>query len=203
MAPEYMDEKIRKIINQAEEHEKIHSQNIYEGITVNGLSYEFQQMAFFEGCVNVQIPTAFADMQPAMARLKYPSGERPSVIKTNDTGEIAITLNVVSHGVNDENIPMVKDGMKLILKRLNPSYLFLEEGVEAVAGKTLAFFEFKSPALDQPLYNLMFFLELDRRVLLGNVSCPYQDFIPWRPIARQIMQSVRIESNPQVGGKDA
>jgi hypothetical protein len=209
MADSYLDERIRSTINQAEEQERINSQSIYEGITVKGRYYEFQEMAFYEDKLKIYIPTAFFDMPANLARIKYPSGDRPQIIKTEDTGSINITLNQIPNNVCEEQIPEVKDGLKVILKRLNPSYLFFEDGIETIGEKPVGFFEFKSPTLDKPLFNLMFVTTLERYVVMGNFSCPYEDYREWRPIARQIMRSVQVISNilpnaeisPEPGGE--
>ncbi|WP_371367063.1 hypothetical protein SRRS_11760 [Sporomusa rhizae] len=192
MGKSYLDERIRSVINQAEEQERINSQSIYEGITINGRYYEFQEMAFFDDQFKIQMPTAFFDMPLNLARIKYPSGDRPQIIRTEDTGSINITLNRITNNVCEDQIPEVKDGLKTILKRLNPSYLFFEEGVETVNEKQVGFFEFKSPTLDKPLFNLMFVVTLDRDVILGVFNCPYEDYREWRPIARQIMESIQV-----------
>jgi hypothetical protein len=192
MADRYLDERIRSAINQAEEQEKTNSQSIYEGITVKDRYYEFQEMSFFEDQLKIHLPTAFFDMPTELAKVKYPSSDRPQIIKTEDTGSINITLNRIPNNVCEDQIPEVKDGLKTILKRLNPSYLFFEEGVETIGEKPVGFFEFKSPTLDKPLFNLMFVTTMDRDVLMVTFNCPYEDYREWRPIARQIMQSLQV-----------
>ena len=188
---EYADEQIRRVINQVEEQEQINNQNIYEGITVTDKYYKFQEMVFFDDTLKIQIPTNFIDMPDEVARLKYPFSARPQIIKTDDTGSLNIILNLVPKNIKDQEIPAVKEGIKELFKRLNPSYLFLEEGVETIEEKTVGFFEFKSPTFDDPLFNLMFFIELNHNVMMGVVNCPYSQHVAWRPIARQIMQSMR------------
>ncbi|SEJ89669.1 hypothetical protein SAMN05660742_12259 [Propionispira arboris] len=189
---EYADEKIRRVINQAEEQAQIDNQNIYEGITVTDKYYEFEEMAFFDDTLKIQIPINFIDMPDEFARLKYLSSDRPQIIKTDDTGSINITMNLVPQNIEDQQILEVKEGVKSLLKQLNPSYLFLEEGVETIEEKTVGFFEFKSPTVDDSLFNLMFFVELNHNVMMGGFNSPYSQHVAWRPIARQIMQSIRI-----------
>jgi len=146
--------------------------------------------------LKIQIPTNFIDMPDEFVRAKYPSSDRPQIIKTDDTGSINITLNIVSQNMEDQQIPEVKEGLKNLLKRFNPSYLFLEEGVETIEQKTVGFFEFKSPTFDDPLFNLMFLIELNHNVMMGVFNSLYSQHRPWRPIARQIMQSIRISPKP-------
>ena len=194
---EYADERIRRVINQAEEQEQIDRQNIYEGITVMDKYYEFQELALFDDTLKIQVPTNFIDMPDEIAKVKYPSSDRPQIIKTDDTGSINITMNLAPHNIEDQQIPEIKEGIKNLLKRLNPSYLFLEEGVKTIEEKTVGFFEFKSPTIDDPLFNLMFFIELNHNVMIGVFNCPYSQNMAWRPIARQIMQSMRCPATSE------
>lgn len=202
MAGDYLDEKIRNTINQMEEQKKFNTQSIYEGITIQDRYYEFQEMSFFKESVHLYLPTAFFDMPEELAKIKYLSSERPKIIKTEDTGSVNITLNLIPNNVCDDQILQVKNGLKTILKRLNPSYLFLEEGVEIIQEKSVGFFEFKSQALDTAVFNLMFFAAIERDVLMGTFNCSYEDYREWRPIAHQIMHSLRVvpKNLESVGG---
>ncbi|MDF2858047.1 MAG: hypothetical protein K0Q87_3898 [Neobacillus sp.] len=199
MATEHFDEQIRYSINQAEEQEEWEKQNIYEGVTINEEYYEFQEASFFEDKLKLYIPVNFVDMPAEIAEMKYPSSNRPQIIKTDNTGSINITLKLISNTIEDEHIPQVKDGIKNILQRLNPSYLFMDEGVEKIEEKTVGFFEFKSPTLDGAVFNRMFFIELNHNVIMGVFNCGFSDHMAWKPIARQIMQSLRICSEKAAG----
>jgi len=199
---EYADERIRRVINQAEEQEQIDNQNIYEGVTINNQYYEFEERVFFDDQLKIYIPTVFEDMPAEFARLKYPSEDRPKVIQTDSTGGINITLSCIPNGITDEDIPEVKDGVKAILIKLNPSYLFIEEGTETVEEKTVGFIEFKSPTLGQPLYQLRFFREMDGNVIMGIFSCRFDDYAAWRPLAHQIMKSVSVIPKPILGDEN-
>lgn len=200
MSREYVDEQIRYVINQVEEDERFNSQNIYEGIIINENHYEFQEVTFFEDKLKLHIPTIFVDMPAQLVQFKYPSSDRPQIIKTDDTGSINITLNRIPNSISDEQLPEIKEEIKSILQRLNPSYLFYDEGVEIIEEKLVSFFEFKNPTLDGALFNLMFFIELEHDVIMGVFNCPFSQHRPWSPIARQIMQSVRVCCDTQRNG---
>jgi hypothetical protein len=194
MTPKYMDDQIRRAINQHEETENKTNQSIYEGVTIGNTYYRFEETPFFEGRLMLQVPAGFIDMPDDVAQIKYPSGSRPQIIRTDLTGSINITLSLLGGGIREEQIGEVRDGIKRVIKSVNPSHLFFEEGIAKANGKSVGFFTFKSAAIDMPLYNLMFIMEIEQRILMGNFSCPYSQYKEWQPIARQIMQSVRVGS---------
>lgn len=193
MTREYMDEKIRYIINQEQEEQAtLKKQNIHEGVTINDRKYEFIEKGFFEGSLTIQVPTSFVAMPAELIKLKYPSSDRPQIIETDTNGAIDLSFSLIPNKIDDDQIPEVKAGMKGIFQKLNPSFLFFEEGIEIVAGKNIGFFEFKSPTLTEPLFNIMFFVEMEGNVIMGCFNCPHEEYLLWQPIVRQMIHSVRI-----------
>jgi hypothetical protein len=142
--------------------------------------------------MKVHLPKGFGVMADELAKIKYPSSDRPQIIKSNGQGSVSIAFNRIAGSVSDEQVEEIKDGLKFILQRLNPSYLFFEEGVEDIGDRKIGFFEFKSPSLDQTIFNLMFFTVREKDLIHGVFNCTFEEHEPWRPIARQIMSSVRI-----------
>jgi len=200
MTREYMDEQIRYIINQAEE-EAPKDQNIYQGVIINDRPYEFQEKGFFDENLKIHIPTSFVDMPAELVKLKYPSSDRPQIILTDTNGASDISFSLIPNNIKDAQIVEVKAGMKAIFQKLNPSYLFFEEGIEEVDGKTIGFFEFKSPTLTEPLFNVMFFVEIDGDIIMGCFNCPYEEYLLWQPLVGQMLKSMqfgkKVEQDPE------
>ncbi|MOA12793.1 hypothetical protein D3C78_1328140 [compost metagenome] len=86
--------------------------------------------------------------------------------------------------------------MRDVVKKMNPSNVFYQTNVETVNDRKIGYFDFKSPALDGFLYNIMFFLALDGKAVMGTFCCSYKDIADWRDAAMQVIKSVIvIESN--------
>ncbi|NFN93474.1 hypothetical protein FDB28_05060 [Clostridium botulinum] len=186
-----VDEKILDFINSAEEKEL--RKDITNGsVKIGERYYEFDESEFFEEKVKIYIPKDFADMSLAARKLKYPSESRPEIIKCNEEGNICITLNVINSPLDEESVEKLKDGMKVIIRKTNPSNVFYEDGVLEVDSKNIGFFEFKSYAIDDSLYNIMFFLEFEGKTLMGTFSCLYKECQEWREIAFQVIKTIRI-----------
>ncbi|NFR85742.1 hypothetical protein FDE85_02870 [Clostridium botulinum] len=186
-----VDEKILDFINSAEEKEL--RKDICNGpVKIGKRYYEFDESEFFEENVKIYIPKDFADMSLAARKLKYPSESRPEIIKCNEEGNICITLNVINSPLDEESVEKLKDGMKVIIRKTNPSNVFYEDGVLEVDSKNIGFFEFKSYAIDDSLYNIMFFLEFEGKTLMGTFSCIYNECKEWREIAFQVIKTIRI-----------
>ena len=81
------------------------------------------------------IPKDFEDMPLVARKFKYPSESRPEIIKSNDEGNIAITLNIIDSPLDEERVEELKNGMKVIIKKTNPANVFYEDGVLEVDSK--------------------------------------------------------------------
>ncbi|UZP04977.1 hypothetical protein JW813_08190 [Clostridium botulinum] len=188
---ERVDEKILDFINAAEEKEL--RKDITNGsVKIGERYYEFDESEFFEEKVKIYIPKDFDDMSLAARKLKYPSESRPEIIKCNAKGNICITLKKINSPLEEENVGKLKDGMKVIIRKTNPANVFYEDGVLEVDCKNIGFFEFKSYAIDDSLYNIMFFLEFEGKTLMGTFSCIYNECKEWREIAFQVIKTIRI-----------
>jgi len=59
-----------------------------------------------------------------------------------------------------------------------------------VEGKNVAYMELVHPVLDGNLYNLMFFLELEGRILMSIFNCLKESMEEWKGPAFEMMQSI-------------
>lgn len=186
-----VDEKILDFIAEAEK--KAAKSDICNGpVKIGDRYYEFEEREFFDGKIKIYIPKDFEDMPLEARKFKYPSESRPEIIKSNEEGSIAITLNIIESPLYEEDVCELKDGMKVIIRKTNPANVFYEDGVEEVNSKNIGYFEFKSSAIDDFLYNLMFFFELEEKTVMGTFSCLYKEYKEWRDIAFQVLKTIRV-----------
>ncbi|MBW6409684.1 hypothetical protein [Clostridium weizhouense] len=186
-----VDEKILDFINAAEEKEL--RKDITNGLVkINNKFYEFEETEFFDGALKMYIPNTFEDMPMEARKLKYPSESRPEIIKCNEDGSIAITLNFIDSPLDEEHVEELKNGMKMVIRKTNPANVFYEDGVLEVDSKNIGFFDFKSYAIDDSLYNIMFFLEFEEKTLMGTFCCRYREYKEWRDIIFEVLKKITV-----------
>lgn len=188
---ENIDEKILDFLNEAEKKKR--RKDITLGpVKIGNRYYEFEQMKFYEEKVLLYVPKDFNDMPMETRKIKYPSESRPEIIKCNEDGSITFTLNIIDSPLSEDNVCELKDGMKMIIKKTNPANVFYEDGVLEVNEKNIGYFEFKSSAIDDFIYNLMFFLEFEEKTLMGTFSCRYGEYKEWRNIIFEILNRLKV-----------
>ncbi|GFN32142.1 hypothetical protein [Paenibacillus xylaniclasticus] len=195
----FMDEQIVSMLNEAEK--AADRKDITQGpVKIGSRYYAFKETAFWDGRVTLLIPEDFDDMPPHLSKIKYPHEQRPQIIKTDETGCINVTLSRIDQELEEEWVQELAEGMKAILRKANPASVFYTEGVEEVEGKQIAYFDFKSPAIDDPIYNVMFYFMLEGTTVMGTFCCLYKDYAAWRPIVLQMIQSIRVLEQPEGEG---
>lgn len=127
---------------------------------------------------------------------------RPEIIKSNSTGAIAITLKLIDSQLSDEYVENLKDMMKAITQRLNPANIYFDEGVLEVNKKKIGYFDYKSSAIDDFLYNFVFLLEFQGKTLMGTFSCSYSEHKQWKDdVIVQMVNTIKISNEELIDNK--
>lgn len=143
--------------------------------------------------VELKIPKDFKIMPEAMMKIKYPSERRPTLVYSNETGGINVALNLTQNQANQQMIPAFKDNFIQTFKNIYPSAQWKDSGVKTINGKKVGYIELVTPAIDTEIYNLIFFTDLDGKLLLGTFNCTKKSMSEWTPIAKEIMNSLKIK----------
>lgn len=201
---EYIDEKLIKAQNA---YKAQAYGDIYNGLFVKEELMQFDKLSLFSDKIQIYLPVSFEDMPENLAKLKYPMSNRPQVIKTNKESDVNFNFNIILQVVAAKNRKNFTMQMKKVIRNIQPSNVFYE--LKYINGKgqckdnlyddedsiddrpIISFFDYKSPAIDQQLYNFVLFVFLEDCVIHGAFNCCYKDAEIWKPIFVQITNSIR------------
>ncbi|MCT4584565.1 MAG: hypothetical protein N4A54_06540 [Peptostreptococcaceae bacterium] len=161
-------------------------------VFIDGNIYELVDGYFYDDKLYMQIPKDFQDMKDEIKDIKYPNIHRPEIIKTNKTSEIDITFKIIDQEIIEDSVYELTIGMKNMLKNLNPSNIFISQGLKKINLKNIGFLELKTTAIDGFLYNLMFFMVFEGKVLIGKIACIYDDYKTWKELGFKMIDSIKI-----------
>lgn len=191
MVDKRVDEKILDFINAAEAKEA--RKDIKNGpIKIGDKYYEFEERELFDEKIKMYIPKDFENMPMEARKFKYPSENRPDIIKSNEDGSIVVTFKLIDSPLSDEYVEQLRDMMKLINKRLNPANIYFEEEILEVDEKKIGYFDFKSSAIDDFLYNFIFLFELQEKTVMGTFSCGFGEHEEWKDVVPQMINTIKI-----------
>lgn len=173
--------------------------------TVGGINYEniradmpqgcelpdvkFVRARIADGKITAVMPESFEVMSDELRRIKYPANA-PRYIYT--TPDATVNLNVNFGGsLNSKDVAAFGKQMLAMLKYSLSSAKFGEAKIIASSGN-IFFVDFISAAIDQPIYNAMFFFSLDGKQGIGSWNCLGKDRWYWAPIFEHAIKTMEF-----------
>jgi hypothetical protein len=155
-------------------------------------SIELETRTILNDKVEILLPKEFEVMSEEMMKLKYPSDRRPSLIYTDETGGINVAFNHIASKASQQQIDAYLENFVATFKNLHPSAEWHGTGVKTINGKKVGYLELTTPAIDTKIYNLIFFTDLEDRLLLCTFNCVERKQKEWKEPSQQIMASLKI-----------
>lgn len=180
------------------EEKKKKYNNIRTGVYVGDDLIKFTEYRLFDSRMCILLPDHFSDMDSENARKKYPSEQRPQIIKTNQSGTVNFTFSLIEEEVRPEQLNGLRDGFHKAIKRLQPADIFLDQGEVPAYDRFCSWMDFRSYALDNDIYNLMFLCIIGGQLLLGMFNCPLREWMDWKEVLTQIMMSLKDLTEEEV-----
>ena len=150
---------------------------------------KFVRARIADGKITAVMPESFEVMSDELRRIKYPVNAPRYIYTTPDT---TVNLNVNLGGtLNSEDVAAFGKQMLAMLKNAFPSAKFGEAKIiESTAN--IFFVEFISVAIDQPVYNAMFFFSLGGKQGVGSWNCLGKDRWYWAPIFEHAIKTMEF-----------
>ena len=145
------------------------------------------------GKVEILLPKEFGIMSEEMMKVKYPSDRRPTLVYTDEPGTINVAFNHSASQVTQEQIETFKDSFVGMFKNLYPSAEWKSSGVKVINGRKVGYLELITPAVDTKIYNLLFFTDLDSRLLICTFNCVEAEQVRWTDPAQKILNSLTLK----------
>ena len=186
---EFFDEKILEFRRRARK-EKYNS--LETGMYVKNELVTFSEVKLFNNQFAIMLPDFLVDMPLGIAKIKYPSEQRPQIIKTSMDTTVNFAFNLFNMAIEDTQITDATKQFKNVIARVNPAYIFYHFIIEEEP-KKIGWFDFKSYCVDENVYNLVYLTVIRNTLLHGMFSCLYKDALEWQDVLPQIIKSIREE----------
>lgn len=168
--------------------------------------FAFQSVKFVKTKVDdnitLSLPQDFIPMSPEDLLNKYVSSKAPLAVYTDFNRSVDLGINVAYSRWNEEDLDIMQSFYKSNIMGLYDEVNFIKEGIEEINGRNFAVFEFVSSVNDEEGTTItqssiskfvrIQYAIVNGKTILFNFSCPSRQKEKWSPIARQIMESVKI-----------
>lgn len=138
----------------------------------------------------MKVPTHFGDLKEEWLAIKYPAENRPPVILSTEDGSVNITLNLIEAIVCEEQIEPLKKVMKDNLKKICTGNSYFEDRIIQGDYLKIGYFDYKSIAVDEAIYNIMFITVVAQKPLVGSFNCPFDRRESWGEISIKLIKSI-------------
>lgn len=154
---------------------------------------ELETKSLLNNKVELKIPKEFDVMSEELMKMKYPSERRPTLVYSNGSAGINVALNLTQNQASQEMISAYRDNFVQTFKNLYPSAEWKDSGIKMINGKKVGYLELVTPAMDTEIYNLMFFTDVNGKLLLCTFNCTKKSIDEWTPAANEIMNSLKVK----------
>lgn len=153
---------------------------------------QLEERSLLDGRLLLSIPKSFAPMGEEMLKLKYASERRPTLVFTNESGSVNVALNHTNNRITSTDLPQLKEQTEGLFRRLYPSATWFRSDLTQIAGGQCFLFDFRTPAVDTEVRNIMLGMSLDGRLLIITFNATRALEAKWIPVGNQIIQSVKV-----------
>lgn len=155
--------------------------------------------------ITVSLPDSFILMTQSEINLKYVSPREPLALYSDETRNVDLSVNVAFSKWNANDLELMQSFYKSNIMGLYDEVHFIKEKIEDINGRKFAVFEFisavkaesNSPVSEIGVgrYTYIQYAIVNGKTVLFNLSCPTHLKDKWSPIAREIMNSVKIKDS--------
>ena len=138
----------------------------------------------------IKIPIDFEIMDEEIAKFKYPSENRPSLIYTNEDASINVAFNLKTASIAGASAAEYVNVIKSLLVKMG--YDVDSESFE-VEGKRLYTLKFVSLAIDTNIYNNMILFEENGILKTINLNCTEKYMNEWKEVFVFITHSIKFK----------
>ncbi len=157
------------------------------------LPVDLEKRSLLDNKIEISLPSHFTVMSEEMLKAKYPGGNRPKLVYTDENGTINIAFNHTTSKATLDQLEVFKDVLVKTMKASQEDGEWLGDGIREVNGRKIGYAELITQAIDTKVYNHVFFTVLDGRLLICSFNCTEKYMKEWKPIAAEIISSLKIK----------
>jgi len=168
-------------------------QSIYDDVvTVFGIPVIFRDRAIIDGKAVMRMPEDFSACTAEEIASVYFLGTKPQYVFANGYLNFMIAFNWTSNMMPDASIHDFTKFAKQIIERIGPKAHFMNEEKLNRKEGNMAVLQFVAQTIDSVNYNIMFFVSLEGRLLIGSVTFDQKHAKRLLPLALEMAKSFHI-----------
>jgi hypothetical protein len=144
------------------------------------------------GRVSFVLPDGFRAMTEAEIKLKYPRGNVPQSVYSNEQTDVSIAITFSSQPVTLESLPALKASMEEMLPRVIAGLSWVSREIVKIDGRTWIHFEMTTFAIDTDIHNEMYITAFDGKMLAFNFNSTAAQHDRHKDALKKSIDTIRV-----------
>ncbi|MBD5462382.1 MAG: hypothetical protein HDR24_04890 [Lachnospiraceae bacterium] len=144
---------------------------------------------------SLRVPEEFERADAKRASCLFWSEKRPPVILTTSKGREGLTFQFFNGEVEGESLLECSKMIKQLIEQLDGRCVFYSAGEESET----VWFDYKSFAENECVYNLVFLFQTSTRKVLGTFFCLFEEYDKWKPQVLKLLKTIKTKEEVHEG----
>ena len=142
--------------------------------------------------ISFDAPDTFTPMSSQAARIKYPKGNQPDFVLTNQSTETTIAYGLKNKELPQEEIEMTGKAFEKAYKRVVAGFKLHANKVVTISGQKWIQMEFTSNTIDSEVYNIFLITGAHHQMHILNLNSTPKEFPKYEKALRAIIESIKL-----------
>ena len=141
--------------------------------------------------VELLIPKGFELMSEQQMDANYGTAQsRPSVMFTNNN-LVTLALNYTDNEADQDMVDIYTASYVKSQHKQYKEATWFGDGIKTINNRKVGYLEFMKPEMGHEVYTLMFFTDVEGKLMICTFNCADRQKPDWEPVAKQIMLSLK------------
>lgn len=183
----------KEIIEKRKNKLREQYRQLEEGVFIGGEIIEFERQEIFNG-ISMMIPTNFEIMPEKYAQIKFTSSFRPQHLITSPCLNVNFGFSIFPDNFKEKDLEHMTDIIRELLHSEAGGFNF--GSCEKLKNFEGYWFNFRTHATDQIIYNMLLIVLVKQRILQATFNCSVEieEKSMWSPIVRQMWETIEEEN---------
>jgi hypothetical protein len=142
--------------------------------------------------VRLLVPVEFTVMSDEMRQFKYPRDRPPTLALTNESGSVNLAFNHTPSRGSLADLPKYHEFFRKSDRTLLPAVEWIRDEITTINGRNFILREFRSPAIDTDIHNIMALTFVDGRLLIVAFNTVVELEDEWLATGHKMIESIEI-----------
>ncbi|MDW2800128.1 hypothetical protein RZO55_21375 [Clostridium boliviensis] len=144
----------------------------------------------------LDVPAGFLEADREKSTLIYFSKNRPDLVLIYPSAHAGLTFQtgILENKTYAMDLYHERERMCQILSQADGKNVFYDQG-NVTGNLPVVWFDYKSFAGAERVYNMMFLILSNGKLIIGSFNCIFKDYEKWRPVILKMLKTIQTEED--------